>query len=105
MVIIKTISIRREPWAHFNYNHPPFKRQPSIFRAANYHLKIFFDVKTGPRTHWSGTHSIPVSETCRRNSRLVRFTLEREKSIRIIAGRTEIAEFSNVGVLQVMVRR
>ena len=60
VVNIKTISIRRAPWAGFNDNHLPIKRQPSIFRAANYHLKTFVAGKTEPRTQCSVTHRITV---------------------------------------------
>ena len=102
---MEIVSIRRAPWADFNDNHLPFKRQPSIFRAANYHPKIFVAGKTERRNHWSGTHRIPVLRDVQTVVTVSYVYTKRDKSNRIIAGHPEIAEFSNVGELQVIVRR
>jgi len=51
------------------------------------------------------TATFLCSETCKRRSQCSYVYMKREQSSTIIAGRTEIAEFSNIGELLVKVRR
>ena len=102
-MIIKTISIRRAPWADFNDKHPPFKTSAFHLQGIKLLPEMSFLQQTGPRTHWSGTHSIPVLRDVETVVTVSYVYTKRENGSRIIAGRTAIAEFSNVEELMVKV--